>query len=151
MTPWILAHQAPLSMEFPRQESWIELPFPSLGDFPVPRIEPTSPALQTILYHWATREAPITTPINRWETWDSNPEGRAGVRTQAAQPWDLCSQPLCLQRVLLCETSVGDRQQLTFFPVIIDWETSPPVSVHANSSSNMNNNFFHPCVHHLPP
>ena len=27
-TPWTVAHQAPLSMEFPRQEHWSELPFP---------------------------------------------------------------------------------------------------------------------------
>ena len=30
-TPWTVAHQAPLSMEFPRQEHWIGLPFPSPG------------------------------------------------------------------------------------------------------------------------
>ena len=29
-TPWTVAHQAPLSMEFSRQEYWSELPFPSL-------------------------------------------------------------------------------------------------------------------------
>ena len=38
--------QAPLSMEFSRQEYWSELPFPSPGDFPDPDIEPGSPALQ---------------------------------------------------------------------------------------------------------
>ena len=30
--PWTIARQAPLSMGFPRQEYWSELPFPSLGD-----------------------------------------------------------------------------------------------------------------------
>ena len=30
-TPWTVAHQAPLSMVFPRQEYWSGLPFPSLG------------------------------------------------------------------------------------------------------------------------
>ena len=44
-TPCSVAHQTPLSMEFPRQEYWSGLPFPSLGDLPDPRIEPTSPAL----------------------------------------------------------------------------------------------------------
>ena len=44
-TPWIVAHQAPLSMGLPRKEYWSGLPFPSLGDLPDPRIEPTSPAL----------------------------------------------------------------------------------------------------------
>ena len=32
VTPWIVACQAPLSMEFPRQEYRSRLPFPSLGD-----------------------------------------------------------------------------------------------------------------------
>ena len=41
-----IAHQAPLFMEFPRQEDWSELPFPPLGDFPDPRIEPGTPTLQ---------------------------------------------------------------------------------------------------------
>ena len=44
--PWTVAHQAPLSMEFSRQEYWNGLPFPSPGDLPDPGIEPGSPALQ---------------------------------------------------------------------------------------------------------
>ena len=45
-TPWIVAHQAPLSMGFSRQEYWSGLPFPSPGDLPDPAIEPQSPTLQ---------------------------------------------------------------------------------------------------------
>ena len=44
-TPWMVAHQAPLSMGLCRQEYWNGLPFPSPGDLPDPRIEPESPAL----------------------------------------------------------------------------------------------------------
>ena len=44
--PWSVASQAPLSMEFSRQEYWSGLPFPSSGDFSDPGIEPISPALQ---------------------------------------------------------------------------------------------------------
>ena len=44
-TPWTVAHQAPLSMGFSRQDCWSGLPFPSPGDLPDPGIEPTSPAL----------------------------------------------------------------------------------------------------------
>ena len=40
-----VAHQAPLSMGFPRQEYWSGLPFPPPGDLPHPGIEPMSPAL----------------------------------------------------------------------------------------------------------
>ena len=47
VTPWTVAHQAPPSVEFSRQEYWSGLPFPSPGDLPNPGIEPGSPALQT--------------------------------------------------------------------------------------------------------
>ena len=46
-TPWTtVALQAPLSMEFSRQEYWSGLPFPSPRDLPNPGIESRSPALQ---------------------------------------------------------------------------------------------------------
>ena len=48
MTLWTETCQAPLSMEFSRQEYWSGLPCPSPGDLPDPGIEPstlTSPAL----------------------------------------------------------------------------------------------------------
>ena len=44
--PWTIGHQAPLSMEFSRQEYWSGLPFTSPGDLPDPGMEPGSPALQ---------------------------------------------------------------------------------------------------------
>ena len=44
-TPGTVAHQAPLSMRFPRQEYWSRLSFPPLGDLPDPGVEPASPAL----------------------------------------------------------------------------------------------------------
>ena len=46
VTPWTVAHQAPLSMGFSRQEYWSGLPFPSPGDLPNPGIKSGSPALQ---------------------------------------------------------------------------------------------------------
>ena len=44
MTLQTVAHQPPLSMGFPRQEYWSELPFPSPGDLPNPGIKAVSPA-----------------------------------------------------------------------------------------------------------
>ena len=41
-----VAHQASLSMEFPRQECWSGQPFPSPGDLPDPVIKTGSPALK---------------------------------------------------------------------------------------------------------
>ena len=46
VTLWTIAHQAPVSMEFSRQEYWSGLPFPSPGDLPDPAIKPMSLALQ---------------------------------------------------------------------------------------------------------
>ena len=46
VTRWTVACQAPLSMEFFRQENWSGLPFLSPGDLPNPGVESGSPALQ---------------------------------------------------------------------------------------------------------
>ena len=46
VTPWTVAHQAPPSMGFSRQESWSGLPFPFPGDLSNPGIEPRSPTLE---------------------------------------------------------------------------------------------------------
>ena len=43
---WTVVCQAPLSLEFSRQEYWSWLPFPSPGDLPNPGIKPGSPGLQ---------------------------------------------------------------------------------------------------------
>ena len=45
-TQWTVAHQAPPSMGFSRQEYWSGLPFPSPGNLPNPGIEPRSPTFQ---------------------------------------------------------------------------------------------------------
>ena len=45
VTPWTVAHQAPRSMGFSRQEYWSGLPLPIPRDLPNTGIEPMSPAL----------------------------------------------------------------------------------------------------------
>ena len=54
-TPWTVAHQPPLSMEFSRQEYWNGLPFPPSEDLPTPRIKPS--------YFW---EQPQCRRCKRW-------------------------------------------------------------------------------------
>ena len=56
--PRTVAHQAPLSMGFSRQEYWSGLPFPSPGDLPDPGIEAGFPALTGGFF---TTEPPGTT------------------------------------------------------------------------------------------
>ena len=46
VTLWTVAHWAPLSVGFPRQEYWTGLPCSSPGNLPDPGTEPGSPALQ---------------------------------------------------------------------------------------------------------
>ena len=59
VTPWTVVHQAPLSMGFSRQEYWIELPFPSLGDLPDSGFSVSSPA-------WQVDFLPIWLVISLW-------------------------------------------------------------------------------------
>ena len=54
VAPWTVACQAPLSMEFSRQEYWIGLPFPIPGDLPNPRIKPMC------LLHWQADSLPLS-------------------------------------------------------------------------------------------
>ena len=66
-TPWTVAHQAPLSMKFSKQEYWSRLPFPTPGDLPNPGTEPASLCVSSIgsrfLYHCATWEVKFFSQI----------------------------------------------------------------------------------------
>ena len=57
-TPWTVAHQAPLSMGFSRQEYWSGLPFPPPGDLPDPGIEPACPVSLAMARVFFTTEPP---------------------------------------------------------------------------------------------
>ena len=58
VTPWSIAHQALLSVQFTMQEYWGGFPLPSSGDLPDKGIKPSSlvsPALRAdslLLSHW---------------------------------------------------------------------------------------------------
>ena len=70
--PWMTAHQAPLSVEFSRQEYWIILGNTSPGELSNPGSETGSPALQadSLLSAWAGKLAfNITEPFSKWATW----------------------------------------------------------------------------------
>ena len=58
MTPWTVAHQAPLSMEFSRQEYWSGLPFPTPEDLSNPGIEPLSSASPALTGRFFITETP---------------------------------------------------------------------------------------------
>ena len=58
--PWTVACQAPLSMEFSRQEQWSGLPCPSPGDLPNPGIDLGSSALQANSLLSEPRSSPLS-------------------------------------------------------------------------------------------
>ena len=99
-TPWTVAHQAPLSMRFPRQEYGSELPFPSPGDLPDPGIEPTSPA-------WQVDSLPLS-HLGSYKIGNGNwREGRwcsKGTGDFCKDPTE--SSPLCLI-TRVCRSCVG--------------------------------------------
>ena len=58
VTPWTVAHQAPLFMEFTSKEYWSGLPFPSPREFPDPGIAPTPFASSALVATLFTTEPP---------------------------------------------------------------------------------------------
>ena len=62
-TPWTIACQAPLSVEFSRQESWSGQLFPLPEDLPNPEIEPRSPTLQADLLPFEPPRKPKNTGV----------------------------------------------------------------------------------------
>ena len=57
-TPWTVACQAPLLMEFSRQEYWSGVPFPTPVDLPDPGIEPASPVSPALAGRFFTTAPP---------------------------------------------------------------------------------------------
>ena len=126
VTPWPVARQAPLSMQFPRQEHWSWLPVPSPRDLPNPGIEPESPALQR-------NSLPLTTSgakerVDKYLRhkhlnccrWGPNPcwpppeqsYVKAGVYTYGSLWWGWCSlrddpSTVCVREVLLSLINLG--------------------------------------------
>ena len=90
--PWTVAHQAPPSMGFSRQEYWSGLPFPSPGDLPDPGIEPRSPTLQAEIQ--SLRKPPIVTQNFRCKYYRQRFWGRKGDRRVDGKNFSLCCRPL---------------------------------------------------------
>ena len=79
--PWAVAHQAPLSMGFSRQEHWSGLPFPSPGNLPNPGIKPASLRAPALAGEFSTTRA----------TWVADESGRS----------ELCIPSSCEEYTLL--------------------------------------------------
>ena len=69
-TPWTVAHQAPRSMGFSRQEYWSGLPFPSPGILLTQGLNPGLPQCRQTLYCLIYQGSPSLCQI-KWEEWES--------------------------------------------------------------------------------
>ena len=91
-TIWTLAHQAPLSMGFSRQEYWSGLPCPPPGDLPDPEIEPLC------LLHWQAGSLTLAPPGNKIGGLQLGPRaakiGFQGLWTRCI--WQILAQILAL-------------------------------------------------------
>ena len=89
-TPWTLAHQAPLSVGFPRQEYWSGLPFPPPGDLPNSGTEPTSLEFPALAGGFLTTTPPGKAKIELYDQqitgWKPNPSDNSA-------PWRLFPSP----------------------------------------------------------
>ena len=70
VTLWTVAHLAPLSMGFSKQEYWSGLPCLPLGNLPNPGIKPASPALQVDSLLTEPSEKPLL-PLQRRAKWNT--------------------------------------------------------------------------------
>ena len=118
VTPKTVAHQAPLSMRFPRPEYWSELPFPLPGDLPNLGIEPVSLTSPALAGEFFTTSA----------TWEAQkPVGwtdlQPSVQTDSSSPdsfihWEYSEQSLEKQetgKYLSAYNVPGTVQKLLFF------------------------------------
>ena len=83
--PQTIAHQAPVSTGFSRQEYWSGLPFPFKGIFQTQRLNSCLLHCRQILYHWVTWEAPYSMI--------SSIQFSHSVMFDSANPWTDCSTP----------------------------------------------------------
>ena len=100
VTPWTVAHRAPLSREFSRQEYWSGSPCSPPEDLPNPGIESRSPALQA--------DALPSEPPGKPDQWQDVSYSLASVFSVPPSPW-VSSQMFLLDRYLWLKEYVTKR------------------------------------------
>ena len=121
--PWTVALQAPLSMEFPRQEYWNGLPFPPPMHLPNPGIKPMSPASSAL----QVDSLPLSHQgSTRFTVWPSNfTSTYLLVRNQSSSLFVLQSP----SRVWLFAISWTPSTCQASLPLIISWSLPKFMSI----------------------
>ena len=106
-TLWTVAHQAPPSMGFSRQEYWSGLPWPPPGDLPDPGMEPMSASISYIagrfFTHWASWESQVS---DEWGGLIMHDKGKGGekviirlISAPGCQDWEFYLEILFLRDI----------------------------------------------------
>ena len=126
VTLWTVAHQAPPSMGFSRQEYWSGSPFPSPGDLPDPGIKPKSPTLQADAL---TSEPPGKPDIKKgWQEYTEelykkdlhDPDNHDGVITHLEPDILEYAVKCTLGSITTNKASGGDRIEVELFQILKD-------------------------------
>ena len=107
VTLWTVACQAPLSMEFPRQEYCSGFPYPPPGTLPDPWVEPR----RQILYHWATVEAlwrHIQTEVSSRQVMKDLSWDDLGYSPSCKKWWDLSGWKQSKERAEIWQVKLGE-------------------------------------------
>ena len=113
VTPWTVAHQASLSMEFSREEYWNGLSFPPPGDLPGLGNEPASPELQADSLPLSHQGSPT---LGRWQCyflWVSSCPVNTGFVYSSVSIFQLCRTTLDLGKLVLRNTWVREHLDLS--------------------------------------
>ena len=100
-TPWTIAHQAPLSMGFSRQEHWSGLPCAPPGDLPYREVEPTSLASPELAGRFFTTST--TWEVTLWQLSDAKkPKKQQPTAFHVAVVWVLIMRQRTCQDWVCC-------------------------------------------------
>ena len=128
-TPWTVAHLAPPSMGFPRQEYWSGLPFRSPRGLPKPGIEPASPASSTLVGRCFTSKPPGKPPPMNYKPPDMT-TSCFWTGTRATQGLPHCEQNPSLgcpdyrwsrDGILMSQTGHKSLSFIPYSPFMIDF------------------------------
>ena len=114
-TPWTVACQRPLSMEFSRQEYWSELPFSFLRNFSIQGSNLGLLHCRWILYHLSYQRSPGNQDIFQARTleWVAMPSSWGNFLTQGSNP----GLPHC--RLILYHLSHQGSCMYTYIPSLL--------------------------------
>ena len=136
-TPWTIAHQASLAIEFSRQEYWSRLSSPPPGNLPDPEIQPCLLHLQ----HWEVCSLPQAPPGKLIHLSISSVQSQSHVQLFAA-PWTAARQASLsitksrsLPKPTSIESVMPSNHLILCCPLLLLPSVPPSIRVFSNEST----------------